>query len=63
MPDAPKAVRQYVLRKALRKIFIAQRHCFGTATILKIFISEADLLLIYSRNAVVAYGYCVGVPP
>ena len=63
MPDAYKAVQQYVLRKALRKIFIAQRHCFGTATILLIFISEAYLLCIYGCNAVVAYGYFVGVSP
>ena len=62
MPDAHKAVRQYVLYKALRKIFVTQRHCFGTAPIMIIFVSEAHLLCIYGRNAVVAYGYFVGVP-
>ena len=62
MPDAHKAVWQYVLHKALCKIFVAQRHCFGTATITIIFVSEAHLLCIYGWYAVVAYGYFIGVP-
>ena len=31
MPYTHKALRQYVLHKTLCKIFVAQRHCFGTA--------------------------------
>ena len=62
MTYAPKAVWQDVLHKTLRKIFVAQRHCFGTASITIIFIPEAHLLCIYGGNAVVAYGYFVGVP-
>ena len=62
MPYTHKAVWQYVLHRALRKTFIMQRNCFGTAAITIIFIPEAHLLCIYGRNAVVAYGYFMGVP-
>ena len=62
MPYAHKAVWQYVLHKALCKIFVTQRHRFGTASITIIFVRKAHLLFISGRNAVVAYGYFVGVP-
>ena len=48
--------------KTLCKIFVTQRHCFGTATITIIFVSEAHLLCIYGCYTMVAYGYFVGVP-
>ena len=62
MQYAHNAVWQYVLHKALCKIFVTQRHRFDTATITIIFVSEAHLLCIYGCYTMVAYGYFVGVP-
>ena len=62
MSYAHKAVWQYVLRKTLYKIPVAQRHRFSCCAITIIFVSEADLLFICRRNAMVADGHFVGIP-